>query len=182
MMKKTGLFLAIALLTAACGGKKEGSVHTRVEQYEDSIKQWGGGSGTVEEVNSFADRYISVLLEAYEDEPENPKTPEYLDRVHMWYSVKGETAQSLKWAKLLLEKYPKYENREMLLESVAEIYDREIKPRDSIKVREYYVQLLNEFPSMGIEKKVGIEERLKLNHLSFEEYLMNQVTEKEELP
>lgn len=182
-MKKTGLFLVVILLLAACGGKKnEVSVHTRIEQYEDSIRQSGGGSGKTDRVNAFADRYIDVLLEAYEESPKHPKTPEYLDRIHMWYAVKGETANSLKWAAILLEKYPGYENREMLLESVAEMYDAHVTPRDSVKVREYYMQLLKEYPDMDKDKKEAIEQRLKFNNLSFEEYLMKQVNEIEELP
>lgn len=172
-MKNFGLLIGITFLLASCGGKKnEASVHTRIDQYEDSIKQWGGGLGTSEKINSFADRYIAILLEAYEDDPKNPKNPEYLDRVHMWYATKGEPNQAVKWATTVLEKYPKYANRELVLESVAAMYDGEITPRDSIKVREYYTQLLKEFPNMDKDKKEGIEQRLKFNHLSFEEYLM----------
>lgn len=182
-MKKTILYTILSLALLACGGKKdEKSVHTRIDQYEDSIRQWGGGAGDLERVNSFADRYIGVLLEAYEEDAENSKTPEYLDRVHMWYAVKGDTKNAVKWAETVLKNYPDYENREILLESVASMYDGEITPRDSVKVREYYTQLLKEFPDMDKEKKAGIEQRLKSNNLSFDEYLMKQIGGAEELP
>jgi hypothetical protein len=182
-MKRTICYAILSLTLVACGGKKnEASVHTQIDQYEDSIRQWGGGAGDPERVNGFADRYIGILLEAYKEDSKNAKTPEYLDRVHMWYVVKGDTKNAVKWAETVLKNYPKYENREMLLESVASIYDGEITPRDSVKVREYYTQLLNEFPKMDKEKKEGIEQRLKFNNLSFEEYLMKQIGGAEELP
>lgn len=182
-MKKSGLFVIVALVVAACGGNKnEVSVHTRIEQYEDSIRQWGGGQGFKQDRMDFADRYITVLLEAYEEDPENPKTPAYLDRVHMWYATKADAKNAVKWAELLLEKYPGYENREMLLESLAVMYDGEITPRDSVKVREYYMQLLKEFPEMDEENKEAIKERLKYNHLTLDEYIMKQVMEQSEDP
>lgn len=177
-MRKTGLLFIVTLLVAACGGKKnEVSVHTRIEHYEDSIKQWGGGQGFKQDRMDFADRYIGVLKEAYEEEPKHPKTPEYLDRIHMWYATKGDAKNAVKWADLLLKKYPGYENREMLLESVAVMYDNDIQPRDSVKVREYYTQLLSEFPDMDKENKAAIEQRLKYNRLSLDEFIMKQIME-----
>lgn len=182
-MKKIGLYIVAIAVVASCGGgKNEVSVHTRIEQYEDSIYQWGGGQGTVEDRNAFADRYIEVLLEAYEAEPKNVNAPLYLDRVHMWYATKKEPENAIKWATILLENYPKYANREMLLESIAEMYDLEIEPRDSLKVKEFYTQLLNEFPKMDKEKKEAIEERLKYNHLSLEEYILKQVEFIQDVP
>lgn len=167
----------IFILLACGGGKKEDSVHTKIVQYEDSIAQWGGGQGDIDRRNDFANRYISVLQQAYNEEPENPKTPGYLDRIHMWYSTIGDANNSMKWAKILLEKYPKYENREMLLESIASMYDSEIIPRDSLKVKEYYTQLLKEFPNLDKEKRNDIENRLKYNNLTFEAYLMKQIND-----
>ena len=123
----------------------------------------------------FADRYIETLKEAYELDPENAKAPVYLDRIHMWYTVKGEYANSLKWATTLLETFPKYENREMVLESCASMYDLHITPRDSVKVRAIYEQLINEYPLMDADKKSGIVNRLKYNNLSFEEYILKIV-------
>ncbi|MCO5260308.1 MAG: hypothetical protein M9916_09210 [Crocinitomicaceae bacterium] len=182
-MKHLVVFLGLSLLVLSCGGNKnELAFDKRIEAYEDSIEQWGGGLGSKEEINGFAERYISLLLETYEEEPKNPKNPQYLDRVHMWYATIGKPVESIKWATILLDKYPKYENREMVLESVAAIYDGDITPRDSNKVRQYYLQLLKEFPTMDKEKKEGIEQRLKYNQLSFEEYLMKQISEGEIQP
>lgn len=183
-MKKIAVFSVLTILLVACGSKSENkvSVHTRIEQYEDSIQQWGGGSGTKEDIGSFANDYINTLLEAYEEEPENPKNPEYLDRVHMWYSTTGNTPAALKWALVVEEKYPNYSNRQMLLESIASLYDSGITPRDSVKVREYYTKVLKEFPSMPEGKKQDINDRLKHNKLSLTEYMLVQEEEMTELP
>lgn len=174
-MKRFILMISAASLLAACGGNSnEVSVHKRIDMYEDSIQQWGGGLGTKEEINAFADDYIATLLEAAEEEPENPKTPEYLDRVHMWSAAKEDYTQSLKWAKEVVEKYPKYVNREMVLESIASMYDINIQPRDSAKVKEYYTIMLKEFPNLNQQKKQDIKDRLKYNHLTFKEYQLMQ--------
>ncbi len=184
MMKKTIIFSALTILLIACGSKNENkvSVHTRIDQYEDSIQQWGGGSGTKADISSFANDYINTLLEAYEEEPENPKNPEYLDRVHMWYSTIGNTPDALKWALVVEEKYPKYPNRQMVLESIASLYDNGITPRDSVKVREYYTKVLKEFPTMPESKKQDITDRLKYNNLTMQEYMRVQGEEVTELP
>lgn len=183
-MKKTAIFSVLTILLVACGSKTENevSVHTRIEQYEDSIKQWGGGSGAKEDIRSFANDYINTLLEAYEEEPESPKNPEYLDRVHMWYSTIGDAPAALKWALVVEEKYPKYSNRQMVLESIAALYDNGIAPRDSVKVREYYTKVLKEFPTMQEDKKQDINDRLKHNNLTFTEYMLIQEEEVSELP
>lgn len=172
-MKKIALYFLLSFLVTACGGKnKEISIHKKIDLYEDSIKQWGGGLGTKDEINDFAERYISTLLEAYNEEPKNPNNPTYLDRVHMWYASIDKPLESIKWGTVILEKYPQYENREMVIESIASLYDGDVTPRDSNKVREYYNQLLKEFPNMDKEKKEGIEKRLKYNNLSLMEFIM----------
>ncbi len=175
-MKKIGFLYLLALVMASCGGSKnEVSVHKRIDMYEDSVQQWGGGLGTPERIDAFADRYIAVLLEAYEEEPENPKNPEYLDRVHMWYATKGDSKEAIKWATKIIEAYPKYENRMMVLSSIAEMYD-EAEPRDSVKVREYYTLILKENPKMDEERKEEIEQRLKHNNLSLMDYMILQIS------
>lgn len=176
-MKRLFLMLVLVISITSCGGNaKKESVHKRIDSYEDSIKQWGGGLGSKDEIHAFADAYIETLLEAYNEEPDNAKTPVYLDRVHIWYSVKEDYPNSIKWASTILDNYPKYPNREMVLESVASMYDLNITPRDSVKVRAYYEQLLREFPRLDAEKKNGIVNRLKYNNLSFNDYIIKNIT------
>jgi len=182
---KTNLFSILlighitSLLFFSCSNNKETTnIHTIIEYYEDTINQWGGGQGMPNDRIEFADRYISMLLKAYNEDPKHAKTPEYLDRVHMWYSTKGDAQNSAKWAEYVIEYFPKYENRQMLIESLATIYDNEIVPRDSTKVRYYYTQLLREFPSINKTDKISIRKRLKYNHLSLEEYIIQEINNK----
>jgi outer membrane protein assembly factor BamD (BamD/ComL family) len=180
-MKKIVMSIAVLALLVACSNKKEEvSIHTRIEMYEDSVVQWGGGQGDAAGRNAFADRYIDLLKTAAEQEPDNELTPTYLDRVHMWYLVKHDAVNAVKWAEMVVEKYPKYVNRQMLLESLATIYDSDITPRDSAKVRKYYMQLLNEYPNIDASVKEDVLGRLKYNNLTFEEYIMKQIKEAEE--
>lgn len=180
-MRKSYLIILLAVVAfASCtSNKSQISVHQRIEMYEDSIKQWGGGLGTKADINDFADDYIATLEEAYNDDPNHKLAGEYIDRIHMWCIVTGQHQSALKWAKVILEKYPKYINRAMVLESVAALYDGEIQPRDSVKVREYYEMLLTENPNLDKMKVEDIKHRLKFNHLSLEEYIMSQVQEEE---
>jgi len=174
--------ILFVLLCLGCSSNKEKEVediHTRIEYYEDSIRQWGGGQGFPEDRDSFANRYISVLLQAYQDDPQHAKTPEYLDRLHMWYVTKNETENAIKWATQVVENYPQYPNRKMLIESIATMYDSDSVLRDSARVRHYYTQLLTEFPSIDPADKSAIQERLKYNHLSLEEYIQTEVSSQE---
>jgi len=171
-IKKIAVLCCLALLFAQCTEKKDvQTIHQRIEQYEDSIAQWGGGQGLPNERNEFADRYIQVLLQAHKEDPQHPKIPEYLDKVHMWYITKNEPQQAVQWANFVIENYPTYPNKKMLIESAAILYDSEIMPRDSTKVRQYYAQLIREFPAMNLADKQAIKERLKYNHLSLQEYI-----------
>lgn len=176
-MKNYFTLLVLILFISACKNeqsKQENTinVHKRIAMFEDSIKQWGGGLGTKTDILNFSNHYIETLLEAYETEPENPNSPMYLDRIHMWYVTTNRPQEALKWAKVLIEKYPNYSNRKMVLESVAGLYDFDVKPRDSSMVRKYYTQLLDEFPNLKKDKKEAITKRLKYNQLEFEAYIL----------
>jgi hypothetical protein len=71
-------------------------------------------------------------------------------------------------------KYPEYENRPMVLESLATAYDIYLQPRKKDKVEKYYQLLLKENPNLPKEKKEDIEFRLENINLSFEELIMKR--------
>jgi len=171
------VFIATIFLASCSHNKDKIDIHKRIDYYEDTIRQWGGGQGIPEDRNDFANRYIKVLIQAYREDPKHSKTPEYLDRVHMWYSTKQDAKNAVKWATQVIEDYPNYENRKMLLESIATLYDNDIPPRDSLKVRKYYTQLLQEFPAIDSTEKQAIKRRLKYNHLSLEQYIFQEINE-----
>ncbi|HLU86910.1 MAG TPA: hypothetical protein VKZ44_04080 [Taishania sp.] len=175
------ILFAVVTLVSCTGNKSQISVHERIEMYEDSIKQWGGGLGTKADIIEFAKNYIATLEEAYNEDPNHKLAAEYIDRIHMWCIVTGQPQEALKWAKIVLEKYPKYVNRPMVIESVAALYDGDIQPRDSAKVREYYEMLLKENPKLDKIVVEDIKHRLKFNELSLEEYILSQAEEEENI-
>ena len=114
---------------------------------------------------------IHTLLNYYDVFPNDKYSPVCLDKVHMSYSALGVYHNAVKYADILIKKYPKYSNRPMILESQASNYDIFLEPRDTAKVRYYYTLLLKENPTINKDKKDGILKRLKHLDLSFNEYI-----------
>jgi hypothetical protein len=74
------------------------------------------------------------------------------------------------YADTLLERFPNYKNRKLLLESLASSYDINT-PRDTAKVR-YYFELLLKEPGLKTQQKKDIKSRLAHLDLTFEEYIL----------
>jgi hypothetical protein len=182
-------WIVLMLLTAtitACGGKEkevaEGDKPSKEEliekitYMEDSLK---GLTAELKEIKQIPNltrmELINRLLDFYHYYPEDKFAPECLDKVHMTYSGMGVYVRAVEYADTLLEKYPDYVNRSLVLESQGSSYDIFIQPRDSAKVRYYYELLLKENPKMDKAKRNGIKDRLKYNHLNFDEYIDKQM-------
>jgi len=167
--------IPVALLVWRCGGTGSPSTDEEVEKlmrtYEDSLNVVGTNPDKFTEVMATSDRYIDMLLRYAEEHPEAEKTPECLDKAHMLLTGTGKTEEAVKWAEVLIEKYPAYVNRPMVLESLASAYDYGVEPRDSVKVRNYYELLLKENPDMDAEKREGIERRLEMNSVPLDRYM-----------
>jgi tetratricopeptide (TPR) repeat protein len=114
---------------------------------------------------------INRLLDYYHNYPEDPISAEYLDKVHMKYSGLNIYEQAVKYADTLLESYPAYKNRALVLESQGSSYDVFPEIRDTAKVRYYYKLLMKENPKMNREKINGIKERLQHLNLTFDQYI-----------
>lgn len=185
---KYSLFVLFALagLLYSCGGDKgdnqEGdkpskdTLMSKIKEMEDSLKNLQANINEVKQVpNLTRIEYINRLLEFYHAYPEDELAAECLDKVHMVYSGMNVHIRAIQYADTLLQKYPNYINRAMVIESQGASYDIFLQPRDSVKVRYYYEMLLKENPKMDKEKRKGIQERLKYNHLTFEEYIDKQM-------
>jgi hypothetical protein len=77
---------------------------------------------------------------------------------------------SVAYGDTLLKSFPKYKNRDFLLESLGSSFDIYIEPRDTSKVRYYYELLLKE-KNVGKDKKAEIKARLKYLNLDLFEYI-----------
>jgi len=175
-------YLLIACMAAlySCGEKArtESVILEGIKQLEDSLSQMSSGQKLdMQSYKESQTRYILSLIELYEKFPKSKMAAACIDKVHMVYSGIGDYTKATQWADTLINNYPKYINRAVVLESQASTFDALIQPRDTAKVRHYYTLLLNEFPGLENEKREGIIKRLAFNKLSFEQYIEIQMLE-----
>ena len=174
-------FLIVTLVALySCGGSErtEEDILEDIQQVEDSLTEMTAGQNLDTKLyKESQDRYIANLIALYQKFPKSKKAPECVDKVHMVYSGIGDYVKATQWADTLINNYPKYINRALVLESQASTFDALIQPRDSSKVRLYYSMLLNEFPNLDNEKREGIKRRLEFNKLNFDQYIELQMLE-----
>lgn len=180
------LFLVISLmLISSCADGKDKQVNssksvaskaemkTSIKNMEDTLKMMQSKKQPIENLHRL--ELINRLRLFYETYPKDEYSATCLDNIHMIYSGMGVHDLSIAYADTLLEKYPKYANRAMILESQGSNYDIFSSPRDSTKVRYYYTKLLKEFPKLDKEKRQGIIDRLSQNHLTFDEFINKKI-------
>ncbi len=141
-----------------------------IVEMEDSLKVLQQKGQKIESLHRI--ELINRLLAYYRGYPEDEYSAVCLDKTQMIYSTLEAPEYAVAYCDTLLEKYPKYKNRALVLESQGANYDVFVTPRDSAMVRKYYTMLLEEFPKLSDEKKRGIRKRLQHNDLTFEEYLL----------
>ncbi len=118
-----------------------------------------------------SDKLVDLLLQYYKKHPSDTIAPICLDKVHMIYSARKEYKKSAAYADTLIEKYPDYPNRPIVLESMATSYDLFIQPRDTFKIRKYLKLLLEENPDLPQDKREDIQFKLEHLNLTFEELI-----------
>lgn len=173
-MNKIYIFLiALTSLLYSCGGKSDTlsveSLKEEIKSKEDSLSLLQKDRLPILEKKHY--ELIESLLRFYYIHPKDPYAPVCLDKVQMSYSGLGVYFKAVHYADTLINNYPKYANRAMVLESQASNYDIFFTPRDTNKVKYYYKLLLKENPKMDQDKKAGFELRLKHLNLNFEEYI-----------
>lgn len=153
---------------------------SNIKVMEDSLKGLQANLNKTKQIPNLTHfELINRLLEYYHNYPEDPYSAECLDKVHMKYSGLGIHIRAAQYADTLLQKYPDYPNRAMVLESQGSTYDVFIEPRDKKKVKYYYQMLLDENPNLDKEKRAGIEDRLKHINMTFDQYIefkMNSIS------
>jgi hypothetical protein len=171
-----GFIFGLVLMTACKQGSdsnqgedKRESMYQSIKVMEDSIQKMTASNIPVNNVHNL--ELINRLVDFQKEFPTDEKAAECLDKVHLVYSKMNLYDKAAGIVDTILENYPKYANRSMLLESQAGSYDIFITPRDTTKVKYYYNLLLKEDSKMDAEKKAGILERLKYVGLTFDEYI-----------
>ena len=183
-MKVTLLFYVLLMfIVFSCGGKSAINEIPSVEDLKEIITQKEDSLSLFQKENKKipSDRQydlISSLNDFYLAYPNDKYAPVCLDKIQMSYSGLGVYHKAIEYSDILINKYPKYINRPMILESQASNFDIFYEPRDTSKVKFYYALLLKENSKLDKDKKEGIEMRLKHLNLTFNEYvdfIMNSV-------
>jgi hypothetical protein len=170
-------FLCFAFLIFSCGDNSAVKELTRedykasIEQMEDSIKKIQKDPIAAAKMPSLTNiELINRLVAYYHAFPKDEYAADCLFKVHMKYGELQAHQNSVAYGDTLLKSFPKYKNRDFLLESLGSSFDIYIEPRDTSKVRYYYELLLKE-KNVGKDKKAEIKARLKYLNLDLFEYI-----------
>ncbi len=172
-----GCFLAFVLIQ--CSSKSDASspeaLKARITELDDSLKleykEIMNNKGT-EIPTKTIDRTIKAYLDFQTKYPQDAYSPTCLDKVQQLYLQKKDYRKSMTYTNLLLEKYPKYENRASLLLSAGSTSDM---LNDKFNVERYYTMLLKENPNLEKETKEMVEFRLEHIDLTFEQLIELQM-------
>lgn len=182
MRKSIYLNLIIVLLTIvySCGNNSKNLELTRedyklkIEQMEDSITEIQKDPIAAAKMPSLTNIELINRLVAYHQAfPKDEYAADCLFKVHMKYGELQAHQNAVVYGDTLLNSFPKYKNRDFLLESIGSTYDVYIEPRDTSKIRYYYDLLIKE-KTVKNDKREEIKARLKYLHLDLFEYIQLQ--------
>lgn len=146
-----------------------------IKQLEDSITKISQSTGIESKVkNLLQQAYLEKLKLMYQAYPKDKDAARSLAKVYMIYSGMGVSDLSVKYADTLIERYPKYEERWLALQSNALYYDMEAVPRNKEKIRYYLEKLIKEYPRIDPEIISQAKSRLETIDLTFEELIEQQ--------
>lgn len=192
MIKYLVGIIAIAAMVVSCGGEdetnKEGDgkfysteipdaevLRVGIKQLEDSISKVTQPNGDGKKVtNLLKQACLEKLKLMYRAYPNDKDAAASLEKVYMMYSGMGATDLSAKYADTLIEKYPKYNQTWLALQSNAYHYDQEVVPRNKEKVRYYLEKLLKDYPNLDPEIIEVTKFRLETIDLTFDELIKKQ--------
>lgn len=178
----------IASLVVSCGGEDDNNgkedkfystevpeadvLRVGIKQLEDSLTKNPRMEKKV--TNLVEQALLEKLKLMYRAYPKDKDAASCLHKVSMRYSAMGVSDLSVKYADSLIERFPKYESRWLVLQSNALYYDTEVQPRDKDKVRYYHEKILKEYPNLDPEILDQSRSRLETIDLTFEELIKQQ--------
>lgn len=176
-MKFINILFLFILLFSSCKSSETNNINNKEEIKKQellakiSLFEKKGLKSSKGIKKSDRDSLINALNNFYYAFPKDKKTPFCLDKLQMIYSSTEDYKKCSEYLDIIIQNFPKYVNRPLIIEAQASNYDIFIQPRDSSKVRLFYNLLLSENPNLDKEKKKNILRRLENNHLSFNQYL-----------
>lgn len=150
--------------------KKE-DLRGRITSYEDSLANLQKNPQKAAQITSLAQIELINRLKTYTKAfPKDTFSADCLFKIHMIYEQLRAPREARAYGDTLLERFPDYKNRLLVIESLGSSYDINA-PRDTAMVRKYYTLLL-ESPKIPTQKKKDIKARLAKLDLTFEEYIL----------
>jgi outer membrane protein assembly factor BamD (BamD/ComL family) len=144
----------------------------RITSYEDSLANLQKDPQKAAQITSLAQIELINRLKAYNKAfPKDTFSADCLFKIHMIYEQLRAPREARAYGDTLLERFPDYKNRLLVIESLGSSYDINA-PRDTAMVRKYYNLLLQE-PKIPTQKKKDIKARLARLDLTFEDYILN---------
>ena len=144
----------------------------RITSYEDSLANLQKDPQKAAQITSLAQIELINRLKTYTKTfPQDTFSADCLFKIHMIYEHLRAPREARAYGDTLLERFPDYKNRLLVIESLGSSYDINA-PRDTAMVRKYYNLLLQE-PKMPTQKKKDIKARLARLDLTFEDYILN---------
>jgi len=169
----SALLMTLAVSSCAESAKEKEVVtveqkEEQVKMLEDSLKKGLIDPRTQANVDV---RYAESCLGVYRAARKSEKAPAYLDKAHMIYSSSGMHRLAVMYADTLIQQYPNYKNRPMVLLSLASAYDMFILPRRKDLVKKYYEMLLTENPDLPKDEADGYRFRLENIDKTYDELI-----------
>lgn len=164
------IYFALIIILFSCG-QQDAAVEKMSAPQKSSIEQIEkleseildlpmNSEADAELLNESKKTLVDSLLAYYRNYSKDTLAPVYLDKVHMLYSGMGEYRLASTYADMILNQYPNYVNRKMVIESQIINYDIFIVPRNKEKVREYIELILKE-PTLTEEERQEYKSRLE---------------------
>ncbi len=118
---------------------------------------------------------IEKHLLLYRSFPKSKNAPYSLHEVQIQYGMINAHNLAVKYGDTLLQEYPDYPNRMIVIEDQIINYDSYLKPWDKEKVKYYYDLLVKENTDLPEDKMKDIEFRLANMDKTLEEIMMEQM-------
>lgn len=178
-MKKIIVFGILALIGIQCSSKNKKAQDAKpsVSEMRSSIKEMDDSlvklyalirENKIKEIHSLnfieaANRNVAF----YHAYPKDPYSAECLDKAQQLYTQTKSYKSALAYSDTLLEKYPDYSKKGIVLLNAGSIADGILN--DTTLVRKYYTRLLKEVPKLDKETSEMVKFRLKYLHLNFDQ-------------
>lgn len=166
MMRALLILLVVFSVVSCASDKGADELRTKISEIETKLSEESSSNVEVDRTE-----LVKSLKSFYQKYPENEFAANCLNKLHLIHSADRDYKTAAAYADTLLEKYPKFPERAIVLESQYNTYDMFIKPRNKEKAKKYLQMLLDENPDMDAEQRKDFEYRLKYIDLTIEQLI-----------